>query len=222
MTEVFSLAKRKGGVGSSTITMFLASALAKQKKKKVLIIDVDSQQTINEWFTQEQQLYQNDNALVEVEAMEAKRVQPFLERYGDDYDIIFIDIPRFTDNVKDSATVLLLSFCSGLLLPVIGSQVDVLSTLDFLHLVKEIESDKKELGFNYTVYGFINRRNRRKDNEYAENLLIESGLSMFDNSLPDIKLFTNPSLYSSILDTKEGRERFKPFFNEFLKKYKIK
>jgi len=134
----------------------------------------------------------------------------FLKRFGSDYDVIFIDIPRMTDNSKDSATVMLLYMCDSVLIPVIGSQLDVLSTNNFSSLVKEAAEEKKNLDFDYRYFGFINRDNQRKDNEQARKVLENRvGLPMLETSL-------------KILDTAEGRRRFEPFFNEVLKKLKIK
>lgn len=221
-TRVISIANQKGGVGKSTVTMLLATALAKQKQKKVLILDTDSQASVSSWLDSERNLYEGE-PLVEVESYQPRKVMDFLKRFGKDYDVIFIDIPRMTDNSKDSATVMLLYMCDAVLIPVIGSQLDVLSTNNFASLVKEAAVEKKRLDFDYRYFGFINRDNQRKDNEQARRVLTDNvGLPMLSASLKDLKLFTTPSLYESILDTAEGRRRFEPFFDEVLKKLKIK
>ena len=45
---IASIANSKGVCGKSTMTMFLAAALAKEKNKKVLIVDTDEQRTITD------------------------------------------------------------------------------------------------------------------------------------------------------------------------------
>jgi chromosome partitioning protein len=216
-TKVFSIATMKGGSGKSSVTMLLAVALATDKKKKVLIIDTDVQRTIGDW-------YENsdcDQSLVTVEEMQPRRVAPFLKRFADDYDVIFLDVPRITDKDKDGATVMLLYFCDGVLIPVIGSQVDVMATIDFLGITNQMQADQKADGFKCEVFGFINRRNQRKDNQTAAEILNKNGLQMFDSHLSDLKIFTSPDLTTSIMDTKEGRRRFEPFYNEFVQKYRL-
>jgi chromosome partitioning protein len=216
-TKVFSIATMKGGSGKSSVTMLLAVALATDKKKKVLIIDTDVQRTIGDWYENSD----GDQSLVTVEEMQPRRVAPFLKRFADDYDVIFLDVPRITDKDKDGATVMLLYFCDGVLIPVIGSQVDVMATIDFLGITNQMQADQKADGFKCEVFGFINRRNQRKDNQTAAEILNKNGLQMFDSHLSDLKIFTSPDLTTSIMDTKEGRRRFEPFYNEFVQKYRL-
>lgn len=221
-TRVLSVANSKGGVGKSTVTILLAAALAKQQKKKVLILDTDSQASVSEWLGAEQNAYEDAEALVTVEAIDPKHVQMFLEKFGETYDVVFIDIPRMTNSMNETANVQLLYFCDSVLIPVIGSRLDVMSTSKFFQVVKDAEVKKKELGFNYQILGFLNKETNRKDNQYAKQMLSDqAGIEMLDASLRDLKLFTAPSLFDSILDTKEGRDRFEPFFKEVCKKLKL-
>lgn len=221
MTRVFTVANSKGGVGKSTITILLAAALAKQKKKKVLILDTDSQKSVAKWLKSETQDY-DTKALVSVEAMPPMHVHSYLEKFGDDYEIIFIDVPRMTDGMNETANVQLLYFCDAILIPVLGTRLDVSSTVDFFKIAKDAEAIRKKNDMACTVLGFINKENQRKDNQEAKEILSEQvGMTMLDNSLRDLKLFTEPSLFESILDTKEGQRRFEGFFNEVVKKLKL-
>lgn len=57
MGKVVSFINRKGGVGKTTITVNIGGYLAKTLKKKVLIIDLDSQASASSWLmTQERYL----------------------------------------------------------------------------------------------------------------------------------------------------------------------
>lgn len=220
--RIISVANRKGGVGKSIVTILLAVALARHKKKKVLILDCDSQGSIAEMYENEKELMGEEyQPAIEVEDITARKVQTFLKRFGSDYDIIFIDIPRMTDNKKDNATVMLLYNCDSILMPVVGSEVDVLSSVDFLRIVEEAAEFKEEVGEELKYYGFINRRNQRKTNELAEIAMKEQGLKMFKNSLSDLKIYTLPSFYTSIMETAEGQRRFENFFYEFCRKFKL-
>jgi len=219
-TRIVSVANSKGGVGKSIITIHMAMALATQKNKKVLILDCDSQGSISELYEFEKSI--NDGEpLIEVEEITPRKVQTFIKRFGSDYDVIFIDVPRMTDARKDSATIMLLYNCDGILIPIIGSEVDVLSSMDFVSIVEEAANEKEDMGEGLNYYGFINRRNQRKSNETAEENMKERGLKMFDNSLADVKTFIEPSFYKSILDNAEGERRFGPFFKEYCRKFKF-
>ena len=144
-TKIISICNSKGGVGKSVVTLMTATAVAEQKNKKVLILDCDSQATIYELAEQEKELYPDDEPLVEVEALSPRRVNTFLKRFADDYDLIFIDIPRMTDKKADNPTVMLLYNCDGILVPVIGSDVDVLATQEFLSVIEECREFKQEM-----------------------------------------------------------------------------
>lgn len=221
-TRIISVANSKGGVGKSCVSVLLAVALAKSKNKKVLIIDCDSQGSVTEMYEAEKKKYGEEvEPLVEVEELTPRKVQTFIKRFGGDYDVIFIDIPRMTDKKKDTATVMLLYNCDAVLVPVIGNKVDVISSQDFAEILEEVANDKKEMGDDFKYYGFINRRNLRKSNEVAEKEMKKGGLKMFSNSLPDLKIFTHPSFYTSIMDIVEGERRFDPFFKEFCRKFKL-
>ncbi len=219
-TRIISVANSKGGVGKSCVSILLAVALAKRKKKKILIIDCDSQGSVTDLYEREKERYEEDPA-IEVEELTPRKVQTFLKRFGGDYDVIFIDIPRMTDKKKDTATVMLLYNCDAVLVPVVGSEVDVLSSQDFAEILKEASNDKQDMGDDFKYYGFINRRNQRKSNETAEKNMKKGGLKMFKHSLPDLKIFTHPSFYKSILESAEGERRFEPFFKEFCRKFKL-
>lgn len=209
----------KGGAGKSLVTIHLAATLAKEKGKKVLILDVDNQRSISEWFAAEKE--EDKQPLMQVEELKASQVPTYLRRHGEKYDVVFIDIPRITDVDNESPAIMLLHDCDAILVPVIGSQMDVLSSLDFLKLLKRIREFEQKQGYDLNFHGFINRRNQRSENREAEEVLREQGLPMFDSSLSDLKILTYPSFYTSIMDTKEGRRRFEPFFNEFCTKFKI-
>lgn len=220
-TKIISICNSKGGVGKSVVTLMTATAVAEQKNKRVLILDCDSQATVYELAEQEKEQYPDDEPLIEVEALSPRRVNTFLKRFGDDYDLIFIDIPRMTDKKADNPTVMLLYNCDGILVPVIGSDVDVRATQEFLAVIEECRTFKEEMQEDFTAFGFINRRNLRKSNQEAESTLKKAGLKMFSNSLSDLRIFTSPSIFQSPLQTAEGQRRFEAFYREFCRKFKI-
>jgi len=219
--KIFSICNSKGGVGKSVVTMMVAVAIAEQKNKKVLIIDCDSQASVLAMYEREMEYYPDDTPAVEVEALSPRRVNTFLKRFGSDYDVIFIDIPRMTDKKADNPTVMLLYNCDGILVPVIGSGVDAIATEEFLEILEECKSFKAEMDEELLCYGFINRRNLRKSNAETETDLKRAGLKMFSHSLSDLRIFTTPSLFESPLMSAEGNRRFEPFYKEFCRKFKV-
>jgi len=74
--KIISICNSKGGVGKSVVTLMVATAIAEQKDKKVLILDCDSQATVQAMYEQEMEYYPDDSPLIEVEAM-----SPLLEAF---------------------------------------------------------------------------------------------------------------------------------------------
>ena len=218
-TQIISLAKRKGGTGASSVTIMLATTLAKYAKKKVLILDTDDQRTIADLAEIEQA--QDLNLLVDVEQVHAAKAQAFLKRWASDYDIVFIDFPRMTNLENDDKLVMLMYLCDSLLMPIVPSQFAVLSTIRFLDVAFDVVEQRKQLEFDTKLHGFLSLSNKRKDTQDARRFFEGKGLSMFDAEIANLKLYTRLSLSRSVMDTAEGRRRFEPFYNEFLSKFEI-
>lgn len=216
-TKIVCVANRKGGVGKSTVTMLLASAMAKDGRK-VIILDTDSQNSVADTLKLETTMYPDSEPLVDVEVIAPRYVSDFLRYKASNYDVVFIDPPRITEASTDDALALLVAFSDVVLIPVLGSQVDVMSTSGFIDLVKRMAEHKEKNNVAFHFYGFINRMNRRKDNEQAFQYLDKIGLPMLDSSLGDLKVFTSPSLFFSVMDTTEGKERFGAFYKDVLSK----
>lgn len=219
--KVISLAKRKGGVSASTTTVLLATALAKYEQKKVLIIDADSQRTIVD-LARLDKLKGLSEPIVEIEAIKPKKVQAFIRDHGGNYDIIFIDLPRMTDDDTDATTVVLMYLCDCLLLPIVPSQLTVLSTDSFLKVAKDVVKRKKDvLDADTTLYGFLALANRRNYTNETKTFFESKGLNMFDSRIDNVKIFSSITLSDSIMESSEGRKRFEPFYKEFLTKFNI-
>ena len=218
--RIFSVANRKGGVGKTTVTILLATALAKTGKR-VLLLDCDNQRSAYDYHRAEQQGYPEEEAPYKIESLEPRFLHDYLKLYREQYDVIFIDMPRMTDDAQDSATVQLLTYCDSILVPVVAGQFDALSTNDFLKTLQSITDFKEKHGIPFRIYGFLNRKNRRKDNQRAVSMMERIGLDMFSHSLGDLKVFTVPSTFDSLMDEAEGQRRFGPFFREFLSKFEL-
>lgn len=196
--KIFSVTNQKGGTGKSTITMLLACALASNLNKKIAILDCDLQSTIFELSELE------SNNLVEVFKCKVSDIEPHLiDLEKSKFDFVFIDFPRFTE--LDKKTLLYLSICDTIVVPVLGGIIEVLSVQKFVKALNQIES---------THFILLNKHKRiSEDFETLELLSKES--KVFSSSVNDLKVFRDVSLSRSILDTKEGKKRFYSFYNEF-------
>jgi len=221
ITRVVAVANRKGGVGKSTTTMLLAAALAVERSRRVIILDCDEQQSAADVAHMETVMYPGAATVVEVRVISPVFVRDFLSAHGAQYDVVFIDVPRITETATGTALGQILALCDCVLVPALGAQLDAVSTVAFLRMVREIADYKRANAIPFQFFGFINRSSTRKDNVNARAFLVEAGLPMFNAALPDLKIFASPSVYFSPMATAEGRRRFAPFFDEFCKRFKM-
>ncbi|MEM9990306.1 MAG: ParA family protein, partial [Bacteroidota bacterium] len=159
--KIFSVAKRKGGVGASSVTVMLATTLAKYRNKKVLIIDTDDQATIADLSLIDEG--QGISPLVQVMQMNPARVHLFLQSRKNDYDIIFIDLPRMSNLDSDDKLVMLMYLCDGLLIPILPSKLAVLSTVKFVGIAKDVVKHRLDYGNETILHGFLSLANNRTD-----------------------------------------------------------
>jgi cellulose biosynthesis protein BcsQ len=219
--RIVSVLNRKGGVGKSTVTMLLAGALGAEGKR-VLVLDCDEQQSIFDMCTADAGLYADSKMepLFEVEACPPGDVIERLGGYRARYDVIFIDAPRVTESKTDTNLGRILAVCDAVLVPVLGSMMDVLSTSNFVYMLQGIAEFKQKNDLPFEYAGFINRGTVRKENRDAMDVLKNRGLPFMENAIPDLKIFSMPSAYTPILGARGGI-RFLPFFSEFRQRFKI-
>lgn len=219
--KVISVAHRKGGIGKTSITLHLATALALRKKYKVIVLDTDSQQSAFKYRGFEQGMYEDVEAPYPIERVQPKYLFDEIRHLREKYDVIFIDVPRMTEDSEDSQLSTAITFCDGVLIPIVAGDLEGLSTLEFIKLIQGIDEYKSGRDFSFTYFGFLNKRNRRTENDEAIEFMKKLNVPMFENSLSDVKALSKPYTFESVLDNKEGSVRFEPFFEEFLQKFEL-
>lgn len=140
----------KGGVGKSSLSMNLAVYLA-HKKKSVVIIDSDTNQTCSQWSG----LRPEDLPDVTVVGMtDAKQIRRNIRKLEEQFDIVIIDgVPALS---QMASTIILLS--DLLLIPMIASPADLWATEKFLDRFDEAQTLKGENIPSYFVYNVHNDR----------------------------------------------------------------
>jgi chromosome partitioning protein len=222
MAKVISVAHRKGGIGKTSISLHLATALAVDKKLRVIVLDTDSQQSAFKYRDFERQnVYDDKEPPYAIERVLPKYLFDEIRHLRDKYDVIFIDVPRLTEGNEDSQLSTAITYCDYLLIPIVAGDLEGLSTIEFIKLVKEIDEYKSKKDFSFTYYGFLNKKNRRIENGQAIDFMEQLGVPMFKETLSDVKALSKPYTYESVMATAEGKRRFQPFFKEFTKKFKF-
>lgn len=219
MARIICIANQKGGIGKTSCTLWLAGALSVDYNQKVLVIDADAQQTINDLRTMERE-QGIEFFPFEVISTSPESIEAVIEEHFDSYDLIFLDMPRMTGN--DEMIVDVLAVCDSMLIPFVASTADTMSTGVFMNIVESLGEIRKEENLPFYFFGFLNKSSRRKENDFIPEYAKDLGIVIFDTPIKDKKVFQQISTNKSILDSKDGNIDFKPFVDEFIKKFEIK
>jgi chromosome partitioning protein len=221
---IFTVANRKGGISKSSTGLFLATALA-HTKRKVLFLDCDSQASAYEYrqFEKGMPHYKDAPEPYRILKKDPAYLLEEIQDYSSQYDIIFIDIPRFTHGKDDKMMIAILAMCDSILIPIKSGELDNLSTLGFVKTIKEIAAFKKEKGKKYKYAGFLSMTGRRPtDDADSREFIKDLDVPLLDNELKDVRELSNPYTYDSLLNlTKSEKERFEPFYNEVVQFFNL-
>lgn len=97
--KIISVANQKGGMGKTTITMQLAAALA--RRQRVLVVDVDPQQSTVWWAENAERHLPFDFAGSQHPSVLAR-----LSHLGDDYDFVIVDTPGSLEDTRTLEVVI--------------------------------------------------------------------------------------------------------------------
>ncbi len=135
MPKVISILNQKGGVGKTTIAVHLATALAR-KKKRVLLVDADPQGSALDWSAA-----RKDPALFPVVGLPKSSLHKELPALAANYDFVVIDGPPRVYDVARSAIM-----ASDLVIvPVQPSPYDVWAAKEIIDLLEEASVYKANL-----------------------------------------------------------------------------
>ncbi len=214
--RIISVCSQKGGSGKSAITAWLANSLCREGKK-VLVLDADGQRTIAKLRGRE--VERNGEPKQACEVMATDNVTTVLDERYEEFDVIFLDLPRMTG--PDEA-VMALTFCDSILVPIRLGDSDVLSAFEFIKAAKKMGDIRREKGFEFNIYGVQNFRqpNLRENNEihrYAEML----NITIFDNGLPNRADFMRVGTVDCPSDFNSIAEVYQSFYQEFKQRYQL-
>lgn len=135
MSKVIAVLNQKGGVGKTTLTVHLATALAR-RGEKVLLIDADPQGSALDWSAARLVA-----PLFPVAGIPKASLHKELPGLAANYSIVLIDGPPRVNDVAKSAIM-----ASDLvLIPVQPSPYDVWAAKNIIDLLHESSMFKKEL-----------------------------------------------------------------------------
>jgi chromosome partitioning protein len=139
--KVISVLNQKGGVGKTTLTVHLATALAR-KGEKVLLIDADPQGSALDWSAARQ-----GNPLFPVAGLPKASLHKELPPLTANYSIVFIDGPPRVYDVARSAIM----SSDLVLIPVQPSPYDVWAAKEIVDLLHEASVFKGKLKSAFVI-----------------------------------------------------------------------
>jgi len=127
MPKVIAILNQKGGVGKTTLAVHLATALAR-KKRRVLLLDADPQGSALDWAAA-----RHGEPLFPVTGLPKASIHKELPALGNNYELVIIDGPPRVYDVARSAIM-----ASDLVLvPVQPSPYDVWAAKEIMDLLNE-------------------------------------------------------------------------------------
>ena len=127
---LIGILNQKGGVGKTTTAVHLAYWIYK-KRKKVLVIDADSQRSSSQWL---ERINLDYLIIQDPEAVYEKAIE-----LSDDYDYIILDAP----GVLGETTKSIVLAVDLALIPIQPTQLDIDSTEDTLRIVRNAQHVRK-------------------------------------------------------------------------------
>lgn len=137
---VVALLNQKGGVGKTTLSVHLATALAADRR--VLLIDADPQHSALDWAAQREEA-----GLFDVIGLPKPILHRQIATLGTGYDWIIIDGPPRVNELARSA----IAASDLVVIPVQPSPYDVWAAKDIVDIVRECEISRPEVLSRFLV-----------------------------------------------------------------------
>lgn len=177
---VIALVGNKGGAGKTTLSVNLASCLARQSN--VAVVDADPQGSALQWRV----FAENDNTVPVIEANEQLEAQA--KQLLQDYQYVVFDCPP---SVHAPQTTTVLGFCDIALIPVQPSPVDLWATV---HIEEAVQQARKS-NTHLNAFLVINQMESRTTlSRLVRDALSEIGLPVASTALRRRAIFRNSVL----------------------------
>ncbi len=183
-TIFIGFANQKGGAGKTTLTHLTAKTLALARGKKVRVIECDPQGSMTE--VKRGVLEENPGTSIPYDLIFSPicDVGATAQDSHGKYDFVFIDMPGTLDK---EGILAMLTNADILIVPIIPSQYDLDSSIEFLETLYKVADYKRKNGAPFHYYTLRNRQKpkTRKAKELSD-VLEDNKISYMDSILKDL------------------------------------
>lgn len=215
------MANQKGGAGKTIFTALIANSLVLDFHRKVIVLDVDQQQTLYD-IRQEDMLSRQDFPYP-VLALDISRLSAQLLELVEGHDVILIDLPG---RAADESVVEVLMICDGILIPAVSDKNDRYGTLGFVNLLADIRQLMQQEGHPFRVLAFVNEAEGRKEEKIMEDFCREININVMDTRISRRAIYARYNTYKSYIsgtgyELNPVRKEFESFMNELIEKMEL-
>lgn len=166
--KIITCGNMKGGVGKSSLTSIFATYIHNILKESVLVIDADDmQQTISTIRKDEISKGSPKEHLFPVIESNSINASEWVEKFIEEYDYIFIDLPG---NLKQQGVINAYLMADLIIVPTSLSKEDIDASMIFLNIImKDIIPARKEIGLDTEVIAMLYKV-RKMGKDYKEFL----------------------------------------------------
>lgn len=221
MGKVISVANQKGGAGKTIFTALIANSLAVDFNKRVLVFDVDQQQTLFD-IRQEDLLMRKDFPYP-IQALNIRKLPARIVELVEDYDVLLIDQPGRAD---DESVVEVLMICDCVLIPAVSDKNDRYGTLGFVHLLGDIQKLLQKEGHLLNILAFVNEAEGRVEEKIMEDFCREIGIKVMDTRISRRAVYARYNTFKSYIsgngyELNPVRKEFESFMKELIQKFNL-
>jgi chromosome partitioning protein len=192
---IFAVANQKGGVGKSTTSIHIASAIA-ELGKTVIVVDADPQSTVTQWSGKDGTGVADaedtaDGLRYPVSNLAAteRKIHREIDKLAEHFDYVVVDCPP---SVEDFRPSLILLVADIVVMPTSSSPTDFWSSRGFVHLVEQAQAMNDALK---PVWLLNKIEEKRKLTGHIKTAIAETGIPLLQTTVAKRECYMQAAAY---------------------------